>query len=170
MLVVLTKVGYPSRRGDGLVFFSVDMSDGDSFTPFTDSYGTRTWWGAEYDNTCCPPWSYMDPLENVITAVPNGDPGGKGYLLLSAAPNPFRSSTHMRYRLPVASAVRLEIYDPQGRLVHEADLGVQPAGEQAAGVFGFRGKTGVYLYRLRMSDPATGVEQAALAGRVVVVK
>jgi hypothetical protein len=170
LLIDLTKIGYPHNRGDGLVFFSVDMYDGDSLIPFTDSYGTRTWWGAEYDNTCCPPWGYMDPLENVLTGVPPSDPGGNGYVLLSMAPNPFRSSTTLRYRLPLASAVKLELFDPQGRVVHSSDLGVQTAGEQSAGVFGFRGKTGLYLYRLRMTDPASGAERAALSGRVLVVK
>ena len=170
LVVNLTKVGYPPGRGDGIVFFNVNMYDGDSFTPFTDSYGTRTWWAAEYDNTCCPPWAYMDPFENVLTDVPGGAPGASGYVLLQAAPNPFRTATTLHYRLPVAAAVRLDIFDPQGRVVHSRDLGVQPAGEQSAAVFGFRGKTGVYMYRLRMKDPASGAERAALAGRVLVVK
>jgi hypothetical protein len=170
LLIDLTKIGYPHGRGDGLLFFNVDLYDGDSLTPFTDSYGTRTWWGSEYDNTCCPPWGYMDPFENVLTGVPPSDPGGNGYVLLSMAPNPFRSTTTLRYRLPTASAVKLELFDPQGRVVHSSDLGIQAAGEQLAGVFGFRGKTGVYLYRLRMTDPASGAERAALSGRVLVVK
>ncbi len=170
LMIDLTKIGYPSGRGDGVLFFTVNLYDGDSFTPFTDSYGTRTWWGAEYDNTCCPPWSYMDPLENVLTGVPETNPGGNGYVLLSAAPNPFRSATKLRYRLPTASIVQLDVFDPQGRIVHSRALGVQPAGEQSAGVFGFQGKTGVYLYRLRMSDPNSGAERAALSGRMLVVR
>ena len=54
--------------------------------------------------------------------------------------------------------------------MHSRALGVQPAGEQSAGVFGFQGKTGVYLYRLRMSDPNSGAERAALSGRMLVVR
>ncbi len=170
LLIDLTKIGYPHGRGDGVVFFNVDMYDGDSFIPFTDSYGTHTWWGAEYENTCCPPWSYMDPFENVLTGVPQSDPGGSGYVLLSMAPNPFRSAATLRYRLPAASAVKLELFDPQGRIVHSTDLGVQAAGEQTAGIFGFKGKTGLYLYRLRMTDPASGAVRAALSGRVLAVR
>ena len=170
LLIDLTKIGYPTGRGDGLVFFNVDLYDGDSFTPFTDSYGTRTWWASEYDNTCCPPWGYMDPNLNVLTGVPSSNPGGGGYVLLSAAPNPFRSATTLHYRLPTASAVKLELFDPQGRVVHAHDFGVQAQGENSAAVFGFQGKTGVYLYRLRMSDPLTGAQRAALSGRVLVVR
>lgn len=170
LVIDLTKVGYPHGRGDGVVFFNVNLYDGDSFTPFTDSYGTRTWWASEYDNTCCPPWAYMDPDESVLLDVPRSNPGGNGYVLLSAAPNPFRSSTTLRYRLPEASAVRLELFDAQGRVVHSRDLGVQAAGEQLAGVFGFSGKTGVYLYRLRMTDPVTGAQRAVLSGRALVVR
>ena len=53
---------------------------------------------------------------------------------------------------------------------YSRDLGVQAAGEQTARVFGFSGKTGVYLYRLRMTDPASGSERASLSGRLLVVK
>ncbi len=170
LVIDLTKIGYPAGRGDGLVFFNVNHYDGDSWTPFTDSYGTRTWWGAEYDNTCCPPWAYMDPLLYVLTGVPNGGRGQGGYALLNVAPNPFRSSTNIRYRLPTASVVKLDVFDALGRVVHSRDLGMRAAGEQSAGIFGFREPTGVYLYRLRVTDPMNGDERAVLSGRVLVVK
>ena len=170
LVIDLTKIGYPAGRGDGIVFFNVNHYDGDSFVPFTDSYGTRTWWGAEYENTCCPPWAYMDPLTNVLTGVPQPRTTGNGFALLDVAPNPFRAATKLRYRLPSASNVQLDIFDPQGRVIHSRDLGVQQAGDQTAAVFGFSGKTGVYLYRLRMTDPVSGTERAALSGRLLVVK
>jgi hypothetical protein len=104
MVIDLTKIGYPHGLGDHIVFFNIDYYDGDSFIPFTDSYGTRTWWGAEYDNTCCPAWSYMDPLMNVLTDVPGRDPGTSGYQLMSAAPNPFRTATTLHYLLAARAA------------------------------------------------------------------
>jgi hypothetical protein len=170
MVVDLTKLGYPHGLGDGLLFFIIDYYDGDSFIPFTDSYATHTWWGGEYDNTCCPAWSYMDPLLNVITGVPGGGPGTTGYQLVNAAPNPFRSSTTLHYSLAAQSRVELSVYDAQGRLVQKRDLGVQSAGEQHSPFVGFNGRTGVYLYRLRMTDPVSGGEQAALDGRFLVVR
>ncbi len=170
LVLDLTKLGYPAGRGDGVVFMNVNHYDGDSFIPFTDSYGTRTWWAAEYDNSCCPPWGYMDPYENVLTGVPGGGSGTSGFQLMNAAPNPFRSATTLHYRLATASRVKLDMYDAQGRVVHSRDLGVQAAGEQSSFVSGFRGKTGVYLYRLRMTDPASGAQQASLSGRLLLVR
>jgi hypothetical protein len=170
MVIDLTKIGYPHGLGDHIVFFNVNYYDGDSFVPFTDSYGTRTWWAAEYDNTCCPAWSYMDPLEKVLTGVPGERPGTGGWALLSAAPNPFRTSTTLHYRLATQSRVEMTVYDPQGRIVQHRDLGVQDAGERHTPFTGFTGRTGVYLYRLRMTDPLSGGEQAALAGRLLVVR
>jgi hypothetical protein len=170
LVVDLTKIGYPPGRGDGLLFPSVAHYDGDSFTPFTDSYGTRTWWAAEYDNTCCPPWSYMDPYMNVILDAPGPGFGITGYALMSAVPNPMKSATTLHYRLAATSRVKLEVFDAQGRVVHERDLGVVAAGEQRSAVFGLQVPTGVYPYRLRMSDPGTGAPHASLAGRLLVVR
>ena len=170
MVVDLTKIGYPHGLGDHVVFFNVNYYDGDSFIPFTDSYGTRTWWGAEYDNTCCPAWSYMDPLMNVLTDVPGRSPGTSGYQLLSAAPNPFRTATTLHYLLGGPSRVQLQVFDAQGRVILHRDLGVQDAGERHAPLVGFNGRTGVYLYRLRMTDPVSGGEQASLDGRLLVVR
>ena len=170
MVVDLTKLGYPHGLGDGLLFFIIDYYDGDSFIPFTDSYATHVWWGGEYENTCCPAWSYMDPYENVLTGVPNGGPGTTGYQLVNAAPNPFHSSTMLHYSLAAQSHVELTVYDAQGRVFQKRDLGIQSAGEQHTPFVGFNGRTGVYLYRLRMTDPISGGELAALDGRFLVVR
>src|SRR5262249_48460995 len=62
----LTKLGYPPGRGDGTLFIGIDLLDGDSFDPFTLSYGTRTWWYREREGECCPTWAYMDPTLNVV--------------------------------------------------------------------------------------------------------
>jgi hypothetical protein len=37
-------------------------------------------------------------------------------------------------------------------------------------VAGLSGRTGVYLYRLHMTDPVTGDEQATLSGRLLLVR
>ena len=170
LVLDLTKLGYPPGLGDRVVFFALNHYDGDSFDPFTDSYGTRVWWAAEYDNTCCPPWAYMDPLEKVLLDAPTPRPTAVGFQLRNPAPNPFRSATTLHYLLGADSRVQLEVFDPQGRVVHQRDLGVQAAGERSSFVSGLRGKTGVYLYRLRMTDPVTGDTQASLTGRLLLVR
>jgi hypothetical protein len=171
MVIDLTKVGYPPGRGDGVAFFNFNHYDGDSFgSSFTDSYGTRTWWAAEYDNTCCPPWAYMDPFEKVLLDVPTPRPRTSAFQIRNAAPNPFRTATTLHYLLGADSRVQLSVYDPQGRVIHQRDLGVQAAGERSSFVAGLTGKTGVYLYRLHMTDPVTGDELATLTGRLLLVR
>jgi hypothetical protein len=68
----------------------------------------------------------------------------QAFLLMTAYPNPFNSSATFRYSLPNASAVRLAIYDVQGRLVTELEQGQRDAGEhrinwnagaQASGIY-----------------------------------
>jgi hypothetical protein len=111
----------------------------------------------------------MDPLTKVLTDVPRRGPAA-GFAHRRPAPNPFRSATTLHYLLGAESRVRLDVYDAQGRVVHQRDLGVQAAGERSSFVAGLRGKTGVYLYRLHMTDPVTGEEQAQFTGRLLLVR
>lgn len=170
LAIDLTSLGFPAGLGDRVFFWGVDHMDGDSFTPFTDSYGSRTWWMSEYDNTCCPAWSLLDEGTYVNTGVGDNRPSPGGFVLLGNAPNPFHSATTLRYSLPQESDVALEVFDLQGRLVHEKRIGRQTAGLQQATVLGFGGRTGLYLYRLRMRDVQNGAERAALSGKMMVVK
>jgi hypothetical protein len=71
-------------------------------------------------------------------------------------PNPFRSTTEIRYNLPMGGAVTLEVFDMAGRLVRTLVNGEQTSGEQHAKWFGRSDKgdrvaTGVYFYRLAAS-------------------
>jgi hypothetical protein len=92
---------------------------------------------------------FADPT---ITGVAEG--AAPALRLFQNAPNPFNPKTTIRFELPAPSAVRLAVYDVQGRLVRELLAGwTLPAGEQAvvwdgrdsAGrAFG----SGVFFYRL----------------------
>jgi hypothetical protein len=67
-------------------------------------------------------------------------------------PNPFNPSTHIRYELPVASKVRLVVYDMLGRevstLVNERkDAGVHEVMFNGGGL-----SSGVYFYRAQVGD------------------
>lgn len=170
LAVPLTRLGYAPNLGDRILFWNVNHLDGDSFTPFTDSYGTRTWWMAEYDNTCCPAYSFLDPNSFITADAPTGSRGTGGYVLMGNSPNPFRSATTVRYALAEAGDVSLEVFDLQGRMVHSKLVGRQPAGLQQTTVLGFGGKTGVYMYRVRVKDAQTGAERASLAGKMMVVR
>ncbi len=82
-------------------------------------------------------------VEQISTNVP------RTFLLEQNYPNPFNPSTTIRYQLPVASEVKLEVYDVLGKkvatLVNE---------RQAAGYYQYVWNanglsSGVYLYRLQ---------------------
>jgi hypothetical protein len=76
------------------------------------------------------------------------------YALHGAMPNPFNPSTVIRYELPQASLVRLEVYDALGQRVR-----VLVEGERSAGVYAVEWdgrneagqvvSSGVYLCRLQ---------------------
>lgn len=69
---------------------------------------------------------------------------------LQVAPNPFRGSTNVRFRMDEAAEVRMEAYDLQGKLIGIVVDGFRDAGEQSiefsASKFG--ASAGVYLLRL----------------------
>jgi hypothetical protein len=170
LAVDLTKLGYPHGLGDGTIWFGVSMYDGDSFTPFTDSYGTRAWFAREREHRCCPANAYADPTQFVNVGVDGGSVIPARAMLLGAAPNPFRQVTQLRYALPRASRVALEVFDIQGRVVASRPLGVQSAGAQATtfarGALG----PGLYLYRFRITDPVNGTDQGTLNGKLMILK
>jgi hypothetical protein len=142
----LTRLGYPPDLGDGAMFMGVTLLDGDSFTPYTDSYGTRTWWFREYQDECCPVWAHM-AVGTPVTGVGDRDrPRPNGYLLLGNFPNPAPRST-VRFALPEPSAVSFEVFDVTGRLVTRRELGVLPAGERDVFFDGSTRPAGMYLYR-----------------------
>jgi hypothetical protein len=164
----LTKLGYPPGLGDGVVHLGFILFDGDSFTPFTDSYATRTWWMREREALCCPAWAYADPT--AIVAVGDGPVGPPGaYLILGASPNPVHANATVRIQLAQASTVVLETFDVAGRKLLEQNLGVRPAGVGQVLVPRAEGP-GLVLYRLKVTDPATGDSRATLSGKLTFVQ
>jgi hypothetical protein len=139
--------------------------DGDSFTPFTDSYGTRTWWYRQYENECCPAWAYLSPNRFVPTAVLPGAPGVK-FALIGNSPNPFHNLTRIQYVLPEQGVVTLEVFDISGRLVTKRMLGLQPPGTREVAVTRNGLGTGIYLYRLKLQDALTGAAKGTLSGKM----
>jgi hypothetical protein len=81
-------------------------------------------------------------LEEPLAPVPNE------VALYPAYPNPFNPSTVLRFGLPRASDVSLEVYDVTGRLVITLIDGVVPAGRMSLVFDGSGLPSGVYLYRL----------------------
>ena len=170
MRVVLPRFGYPAGRGDGVLFFGAVLYDGDSFTPFTSSYGTRAWYMREGNFNDGAAWCYMDPT--VVLGVNDG--GGKSvpqqFALLGNYPNPFNPATTIRYQLPVASNVTVEVYNVLGQLVGKQSMGVQGPGVASATFNAETMSSGVYMYRVRMTEPGSGAERASFGGKMVLLK
>jgi hypothetical protein len=170
LCIDLTKIGYPAGRGDGYVFLGIDHLDGDSFTPFTFSYGTRTWWYREFDGSCCPIVAYTEPTNYLVGIDDVLDRRGGEYLSLGNAPNPFSRATSIRFALTEASRVGLEVFDLSGRRVASDDLGVRQPGTQSASFIGRGLKPGLYLYRLRVSDISGTALRTTLSGKMMLVE
>ncbi len=96
---------------------------------------------------------YIDNVSLITATSLNDDvKRAKDFRLEANYPNPFNPSTTIRYNLPKAADVRLEIFDATGRLVQQLVSGRQQAGEQRA-VWDASGMaSGVYLYRLSAGE------------------
>ncbi len=166
----LTKLGYPPDLGDHTVYFGVDLLDGDSYTPWTDSYGTRTWFFRQFENEDGPCVAFLDPTKGIYAGVPPATPVAGNLALLGNFPNPFSGGTMVRYQLAQASKVSIDVFDLQGRVMATQAYGLQPAGEGHVRMPLFAGGTGIYLYRVHVLDPDTGAERGTLNGKMMVVR
>jgi hypothetical protein len=94
-----------------------------------------------------------DPL----SGVPDRDTGTEHFGLLPNTPNPFGSSTVLRYSLPANGHARVEVFDVTGRLVGTLVDEYQTAGEHrltwnGTGSDGHKLPAGVYFQRLTMDQ------------------
>jgi hypothetical protein len=166
LAIDLTALGYPPGLGDGALFLGVNLLDGDSFTPYTDSYGTRTWWYREYEGECCPVWAHLQ--KTAQTGIEPVEKPTAGFVLAGSYPNPARAQ-NIQYSLPEPSRVVLHVFDVRGRLVTEEKLGLQGPGFQIVPFDGRGLGGGLYFYRLTMLSPETEHVQARLTGRMLLL-
>ncbi len=171
LAVDLTDLGYPTGLGDHTLFLGVTLHDHDMYAPpqgpLTDSYATRIWWFREREEQCCPAWTFLDPTYVFGTTGVGDGPLAAGFAALGNAPNPFHLATNLEFTLGRASDVTLEVFTLDGRLVQSQTLGRRPAGHQQVPLILPTGRSGLYLYRLRAHDPATGAVVANLSGKMM---
>jgi hypothetical protein len=67
-------------------------------------------------------------------------------------PNPFNATTEIRFDLPVSGAVRLQLFDINGRLVSTLIDDRLSAGAHISGFSGSALASGVYFYRLTLGQ------------------
>jgi len=100
-------------------------------------------WGI-YD--CYQAISIASSVSVTIPFIPNS-------LSLSAYPNPFNSSTTIRFTLPKAGSVSLELFDPLGRLVRDlTPKGWFEAGEHNVNWDASAAASGVYMLRMEAAQ------------------
>ncbi|MEZ4387979.1 MAG: T9SS type A sorting domain-containing protein [Candidatus Krumholzibacteriia bacterium] len=91
------------------------------------------------------------------TGVGDATPSAHRLVLSGAAPNPFNPRTDLRFEVPQAGRVRLELFDVRGRRVARLVDAELPAGEHRTEWNGRDGNgrevpSGVYLARLRTAQ------------------
>ncbi|HMB69392.1 MAG TPA: FlgD immunoglobulin-like domain containing protein, partial [bacterium] len=79
------------------------------------------------------------------------------FALYASRPNPVRGTAEIRFDLPAAASVSLEIYDVTGRRVRVVERGSRAAGRHAAvwdarDDSGTRVAAGIYFYRLNAGE------------------
>jgi len=110
-------------------------------------------------------------LGGITGTVAVNDAGSPNRLeIRSVAPNPARGTLVVEFDRPGRDRVVLDLYDLQGRVVATRGLGVQTAGPQYATFAREALASGLYVYRLRLEDPATGKAGPTLSGKMMVVQ
>jgi uncharacterized delta-60 repeat protein len=87
--------------------------------------------------------------------------GPQEFRLEQNYPNPFNASTVLNYQLPVASHVRLQVYDTAGRLVETLVDGWRTAGEHELTLDTSQLPSGMYFAKFEAGDYA-GVQKMML--------
>jgi len=114
---------------------------------------------ASFGPIACAGLAWRKPTSGV-GAVGDGDAVPPLALALhGAVPNPFNPRTELRFDLPRAQQVRLEIFDVRGRRVATLVDGIEPAGARAVTWSGTDDArrpvpSGVYLVRLKTEEGA----------------
>ena len=162
MMVDLTSLGF-DPSGDRLIWIGINYYDGDDLDPDANSYGMRTWWLME-GGAGPAARTYLDPSLVVATAEENG-PGGAGSLrALGTFPNPTAGTATVRYELPRAATVTVEVFDVLGRQVQTVRTGLQAEGIQTTTLNASGLSAGAYVYRVRLDDGTS------VTGRMLVTR
>lgn len=97
-----------------------------------------------------------DPCVATITSVFSSSNAATNSLKASIQPNPSVSHAQLRYTLPAAGKVSIELWNTLGQLVSKVHEGYQDGGEQVFDVDVDKLPTGTYLCRIRRDGMAIG--------------
>ncbi len=97
-------------------------------------------------------------LDNITGINPQNAQKPQEFTLYSAYPNPFNPSTVISFQLPVASHVKLEVFDITGRPVNVSGSGTTPtteyftSGKHEVTFDATDLSSGIYIYRLEVGE------------------
>ena len=158
----LADLGYAEDLNGQQVWLSTGFFDGDALQDDTQSTGWRTWILTERSQGASLQ-GYFDPTIDLSVASED-DASEADFRSLGTAPNPASGVTQLRYELPRASEVTVEVFDVLGRRVQELKAGLQAEGLQSIEIDGAELGAGTYLYRVTMKDGAS------VTGRMTIVR
>ncbi len=159
-------------RGDGALFISATLFDGDAFPNPADNYGNRVWWMRESAWPAAPAWAFMDPGA-VITGVKQlaSDKSlPTDFRVLGNYPNPFNPSSVIRYALPEDGQVTLRVYNIMGGTVAVVPMGMQKAGINEVIFNAEKISSGIYFYNLQVVSGRNNKVSISSTGKMVVLK
>ncbi len=90
----------------------------------------------------------LTQVNNMAVPSKTQTSGPQKSVLYANYPNPFNAATEIKYMLPKAARVQLEVFNPLGRKVAVLVDGKQPAGEHRVRFPAGHLVSGVYFYRL----------------------
>lgn len=160
-------LGYPEDLGDGRLWLSVNFFDGDILENPVDSYATRVFLFGERSQGASI-YGYLN-AESAVAAQAGGEVPS-AITLYGNYPNPFNPTTTLRYALPGAGVVAVQVFDVLGRKVAELTPGVQAPGVQELPFDASRLASGLYLYRVDVRDLVSGQAYGSVTGRMMLVK
>ena len=130
---------------------------GDYFHMISDNAGAHLAWAATFNGEQDVYYSYI-PAEPIM-AEKNLTESNR---MVESFPNPFSSSTNIRYRLEAPGLVQLNVFNSYGQLVHVLEKGQKLAGRHTASWDGRRRQggwapAGLYFYQLTINGSVIGV-------------
>ncbi len=128
----------------------------------TDAFATQDIvFGSSDENTA--DTLMNQPIEVLPTTSNEDGAGDRAFVLQANQPNPFRTSTAIRYTLNRPAAVRVTVFDTRGRQVTVVDQGAQSVGEHRVDLAATSLSAGTYLYQLEVDGTVVQTRRMTLS-------
>jgi hypothetical protein len=129
---------------------------GGEYEPFAEGWYPHSGQGTSWSFQV-PPGGSVVPDEDyatvmVQTGIDDGDALPMDFSLKQNYPNPFNASTTIKFSLPEASDVSIQIFDILGRHIQTLVSGNQPAGEHSIVWNAGNQPSGVYFYKIQAGN------------------